>query len=59
MAMSTIPKIVLFGDSLTQYSFYDEDGEGLGQVLQKHFKGRADVTNEGKISLSDAESNLG
>src|SRR6202012_2288077 len=42
-----LPKVVLFGDSLTQYSFYGDDGHGLGQVMQQTFKARAEVENEG------------
>jgi lysophospholipase L1-like esterase len=47
-----LPKIVLFGDSLTQYSFYGEDDEGLGQVMQKRFNGRFEIINEGKSPTS-------
>jgi hypothetical protein len=44
---AALPKVVLFGDSLTEYSFYCGDEGGLGEVLQKNFKGRAKVVNEG------------
>lgn len=45
---TSLPKIILFGDSLTQWSFLSKDSKGLGDVLTAHFKGRAIVENEGQ-----------
>ena len=39
-------RILLFGDSLTQYSFAPQDG-GWGAVIADHFQRRADVVNRG------------
>jgi hypothetical protein len=46
-----IPTIHLFGNSLTCYSFFNEDGKGWGQVLEKHYEGRVEVINDGKYTL--------
>jgi len=40
------PKIILFGDSLTQYSF-DTANRGFGAALQNYYARRADVVNRG------------
>ena len=45
---TALPQVVLFGDSQTEYSYYGDDDEGLGQVMEKTFNGRAEVVNEGK-----------
>jgi lysophospholipase L1-like esterase len=45
--MESKPKVILFGDSLTAWSFDTEHGKGFGDVLTKHFEGRAEVVNEG------------
>ena len=39
-------RILLFGDSLTQYSFAPQDG-GWGAVIADYFQRRADVVNRG------------
>lgn len=44
----SLPKIILFGDSLTQWSFLSKSSKGLGDVLRAHFAGRAIVENEGR-----------
>ncbi|KAF2682137.1 SGNH hydrolase [Lentithecium fluviatile CBS 122367] len=41
-----LPQIVLFGDSLTAWGF-DEKTQGFGWYLQKMYKGKADIVNEG------------
>lgn len=43
---SKLPQFVLFGDSLTEWSF-DEHTEGFGWALQQIYKGKVDVVNEG------------
>lgn len=47
-----LPPIVLFGDSLTQYSFFRDDGKGLGQQLAEMYDGVAEVRNEGLLIFS-------
>lgn len=47
MASKSLPKVILFGDSLTQWSFNSKDSKGLGDVLSIYLKGRAIVENEG------------
>ncbi|KAF2273545.1 SGNH hydrolase [Westerdykella ornata] len=42
-----LPEIVLLGDSLTEWSFF-EHNRGFGWVLQEMYKGKARVVNEGK-----------
>lgn len=37
-------KIVLFGDSLTQYSF---DSKGWGAIIANHYQRKCDVFNRG------------
>jgi len=44
----SLPKLILFGDSLTQWSFYSEDSKGLGDVLTTRYAGRATIENEGR-----------
>jgi len=44
----SLPKIILFGDSLTEWSFYTEDSKGLGDVLTTRYADRATVENEGQ-----------
>lgn len=43
---SKFARILLFGDSLTQYSFSAKDG-GWGASITDHFQRRADVVNRG------------
>lgn len=43
----SLPKVILFGDSLTAYSFHDD--EGFGSTLTKHYGGRAEVEDHGMI----------
>jgi lysophospholipase L1-like esterase len=43
-----LPQIVLFGDSLTQWSF-DETTAGFGWVLEEKYRGKAEIVNEGII----------
>jgi lysophospholipase L1-like esterase len=42
------PKIILFGDSLTEWGF-DEDDAGFGWALQDYYSGKVDVLNEGML----------
>lgn len=42
----TLPKFVLFGASLTQWSF-SEETEGFGWFLENKYKGKAGILNEG------------
>jgi lysophospholipase L1-like esterase len=42
-----LPQIVLFGDSLTEWSFEDHN-RGFGWVLQQRYAGKAEVVNEGQ-----------
>ena len=44
----SLPKIILFGDSLTEWSFYSEDSKGLGDVLTTRYDSRATIENEGR-----------
>jgi len=43
-----LPQIVLFGDSLTQYAFEEED-QGSGWYLQDWYKGKVEIVNEGEF----------
>ena len=43
-----MPEFVLFGDSLTDYAF-DEHTQGFGLELEKRYKHKALILNEGKI----------
>ncbi|KAF2423590.1 SGNH hydrolase [Tothia fuscella] len=43
-----LPKVILFGASLTAWSFDTSHGKGFGDVLAKHYGGRAEVVNEGQ-----------
>jgi len=58
MAQSTntetvsLPKIILFGDSLTEWSFYSKHSKGIGDVLTTRYAGRATVENEGRAGYS-------
>jgi lysophospholipase L1-like esterase len=44
---SARPTIVLFGDSLTEYSFDRLHNKGFGQIVTEYFKDKAEVINEG------------
>jgi len=41
-----LPQIILFGDSLTEWSF-DEATAGFGWVLENKYAGKAEIVNEG------------
>lgn len=41
-----LPEIVLLGDSLTEWGFF-EHNRGFGWVLQEKYKGKARVVNAG------------
>ncbi|OCK73729.1 SGNH hydrolase [Lepidopterella palustris CBS 459.81] len=41
-----LPNIILFGDSLTEWGFY-EDNRGFGWAMEQHFAGKANVLNKG------------
>ncbi|KAI9787215.1 MAG: hypothetical protein M1839_003450 [Geoglossum umbratile] len=47
------PKIILFGDSLTERSF-DTDNKGFGAELQNYYARRADVVNRGFSGYTSA-----
>ena len=47
----TKPQIVLFGDSLTEWSFYEED-HGTGWYLQRWYEGKVNIVNEGMFYQS-------
>jgi len=42
-----LPKIILFGDSLTAWSF--AVNHGLGKVLTERFQDKAEVLNRGRL----------
>jgi hypothetical protein len=42
-----LPEIVLFGDSLTEWSF-SEDTQGFGLHFRQQYAGKATIINEGK-----------
>lgn len=44
-----LPEIVLFGDSLTEWSF-DDSTQGFGLHLEKLYAGKARIFNEGRYS---------
>ncbi|KAF2658739.1 SGNH hydrolase [Lophiostoma macrostomum CBS 122681] len=46
-----LPQIVLFGDSLTQWSF-NEETRGFGWVLEEKYKGKAEIVNEGQAGYT-------
>ncbi|KAF2855784.1 SGNH hydrolase [Plenodomus tracheiphilus IPT5] len=45
------PVFVLFGDSLTEWSF-DEDTRGFGLFLREMYEGRVEVVNEGQAGYT-------
>lgn len=52
MAMSNmLPEIVLFGASMTEWSFREET-QGLGWFLEKKYAGKTRVANEGIMHSS-------
>ena len=57
MGSRKLPQFVLFGDSLTQWSF-DELTEGFGWYLEKWYKGKAEIVNEGELSSTNKLSYL-
>lgn len=50
-----LPMIVLFGDSLTEWSFDRGDEKGLGDVLTNQLKGKVDVINDGNFQVSSMQ----
>jgi hypothetical protein len=48
---SQLPAFVLFGDSLTEWSF-DETTQGFGLYLEQKYEGKARMMNEGMFSIS-------
>lgn len=48
-----LPKFVLFGASLTEWSF-SEETEGFGWFLQKTYKGKAEVVNKGQAGYTSS-----
>lgn len=46
---NNLPEFVLFGDSLTEWSF-DEETKGFGLFLQRQYDGKVKIVNEGTIS---------
>lgn len=42
-----LPEFILFGDSLTAWSF-EEDTRGFGLALEEAYDGKANIVNEGK-----------
>jgi hypothetical protein len=58
MAEQSLPKIVLFGDSLTEWSFDRNDDRGFGQAVAEQFKNRARVWNKGKSFVNTQCSSL-
>ncbi|KAL9114439.1 MAG: hypothetical protein Q9227_001520 [Pyrenula ochraceoflavens] len=45
------PRIYLFGDSLTEWSFFEHDA-GFGDRLTKYYDGRAEVVNRGQAGAT-------
>ncbi|KAF2201240.1 SGNH hydrolase [Delitschia confertaspora ATCC 74209] len=48
-----LPQIILFGDSLTEWSF-DKDTRGFGWVLENKYKGKAEIVNEGAAGYTSS-----
>jgi lysophospholipase L1-like esterase len=46
MGTTKLPEFVLFGDSLTEWSF-DESTQGFGLFLEKRYAGKAGIVNKG------------
>lgn len=49
---SNMPEFVLFGDSITEWSF-DTLTEGFGLFLEKKYEGKAVIVNEGGVFVRD------
>jgi hypothetical protein len=47
------PEFVLFGDSLTEWSF-DDETRGFGWFLEWQYAGKARIVNEGSYIVSDS-----
>jgi hypothetical protein len=45
-----VPRFILFGDSLTEWSF-DSSTQGFGWYLTELYKGKAEMVNEGTTSI--------
>lgn len=45
-AIDQHPKIILFGDSLTEWGFYEEN-HGFGWALGQYYGGKVEILNEG------------
>lgn len=44
-----LPEFVLFGDSLTEWSF-GEETQGFGLFFEKKYAGKVNIVNEGTVS---------
>lgn len=53
MLIKPIPEFVLFGDSLTAWSF-DEETQGFGWYFRQHYYSSVNIVNEGKYSSPTA-----
>jgi isoamyl acetate esterase len=49
------PQIILFGDSLTEWSF-EEETCGFGWALQSYYAPRVEICNEGKAGYAKSFS---
>ncbi|KAH9882091.1 hypothetical protein J1614_001263 [Plenodomus biglobosus] len=47
MSNKRLPEFILFGDSLTEWSF-DEDTQGFGWHLRQRYAGLVNVVDEGR-----------
>lgn len=47
----TLPEFVLFGDSLTEWSF-SEDTQGFGLFMEKQYTGKVNILNEGQAGYT-------
>jgi hypothetical protein len=46
---SSMPEFVLFGDSLTEWSF-DEETAGFGHFLEDKYQGKVRMVNRGRLT---------
>lgn len=49
---SSLPQIILLGDSLTEWGF-DLSDNGFGAQLEKYYENRADVINKGESAVRE------
>lgn len=47
MSSKKLPQFVLFGDSLTEWSF-EEETQGFGWYLKSWYEGKVEIINEGE-----------